>query len=214
MRCYRSTNMAACLVSDRLVFLDLPGDRYFCLEPRQDGAARDVRRESLAEGAVGSDRTAWHVLASEDFSPVEIEAVSASVIDTILPTPSRSNVAAALLRNAQALFDTTIMPLERIVARVARRRQATAARQAPPRCGIAELVAAHLASHRLLSAHDRCLPFSIALTGHLRRAHYAVDLVIGVRLDPFAAHAWVQRDGMVLNDRLEHARSFYPILVA
>lgn len=51
------------------------------------------------------------------------------------------------------------------------------------------------------TAHD-CLVRSLALTAVLRRKGVAADLCIGVIDLPFKAHAWVEGDGWVLNDKL------------
>lgn len=210
MLCYRSAGMAACIVCDRLVFLDLSGDRYFTLEPVQDAMARALLHDGAVHPNVGSYPNAVPVLSAQEFAPVEIATVTSSAIAAPLPRPFASMVAAALLRNVHALIEVQILPLNRIATRFGR----TPRVHAQAACSrLHAILAAHLASHRLLSARDRCLPFSIALASHLRHHHIAVDLVFGVKVDPFAAHAWVQHDGMVLNDTLEHARSFQPILV-
>ena len=60
---------------------------------------------------------------------------------------------------------------------------------------------------------DRCLPRSLALASTLAQRGIESDLVLGVALGPFSAHCWVQKEGVVLNDSLEHVRNFTPILV-
>ena len=75
-------------------------------------------------------------------------------------------------------------------------------------------VAAAWQSKRLWSAENKCLPRSLALARALRRAGGTARLVIGVRLRPFAAHAWVQDGTVVVNDTLDHVLLFTPILVA
>ena len=50
---------------------------------------------------------------------------------------------------------------------------------------------------RVLPADDRCLMRSLVLTGLLARRGVYAKLVIGVRPNPtFAAHAWVEVDGL------------------
>ncbi len=46
-----------------------------------------------------------------------------------------------------------------------------------------------------------CLQRSAATVRLLRRNGFAAQLVIGVQQLPFAAHAWVELDGSVLNDK-------------
>jgi hypothetical protein len=45
-----------------------------------------------------------------------------------------------------------------------------------------------------------CLQRSVVLTRLLRRRGVAADLVIGCRMPPLAAHAWVEVGGEVIND--------------
>jgi len=53
-----------------------------------------------------------------------------------------------------------------------------------------------------------CLQRSAACVCLLRRQGASAELVLGVRTFPFAAHAWVELDGRVLNDSLEHVGRF------
>jgi prolyl oligopeptidase len=46
-----------------------------------------------------------------------------------------------------------------------------------------------------------CLQRSAATTMLLRRYGFAAELVIGARIVPFKSHAWVELDGVVLNDK-------------
>lgn len=61
---------------------------------------------------------------------------------------------------------------------------------------------------------DNCLLDSLVLTTFLN--HYSVPsiLVLGVKTKPFAAHAWVQTDSIVLNDKAENVQMYAPIVVA
>jgi Transglutaminase-like superfamily len=57
------------------------------------------------------------------------------------------------------------------------------------------------ATTRVLGAlprDPRCLTKSLVLTALLARREITATLVIGVRPDPFAAHAWVEQDGRPL----------------
>lgn len=63
------------------------------------------------------------------------------------------------------------------------------------------------------TSRDRCLFDSLALMNLLHLDGLEARWVIGVKDRPFAAHAWVQQDDLVLNDLHEHVRRFTPILV-
>lgn len=56
-----------------------------------------------------------------------------------------------------------------------------------------------------------CLQRSAASTCLLRRYGVSAQLVIGVQQLPFKAHAWVEVDGSVVNDR-PYTREMYAIL--
>lgn len=57
-----------------------------------------------------------------------------------------------------------------------------------------------------------CLPRSLVLWGLLRKRGMDARLRIGVRRGPngFDAHAWVEHDGAVLNDRPDVAERYKP----
>lgn len=56
-----------------------------------------------------------------------------------------------------------------------------------------------------------CLERSLALYHYLRRAGVPARLRLGVQAYPFAAHAWVEHAGTVLNDVPEHVAHFTPV---
>ncbi len=64
-----------------------------------------------------------------------------------------------------------------------------------------------------LTSQDRCLYDSLALVHFLATQGQFAQWVIGVRLNPFAAHSWVQSGGVVLNDQPERVRRYQPILI-
>lgn len=76
-----------------------------------------------------------------------------------------------------------------------------------------QLVTAFERADSLLGRTDRCLVRSVAMASACRRLGISAQFVIGVRSEPFVAHCWVQRDDTVLNDTVEHVRTFTPILV-
>jgi hypothetical protein len=56
-----------------------------------------------------------------------------------------------------------------------------------------------------------CLERSLVLYHYLRRARIPVQFRLGVQPYPFAAHAWVERDGVPINDVPEHVAYFTPV---
>jgi hypothetical protein len=76
----------------------------------------------------------------------------------------------------------------------------------------AVLVDAHIRARMLYPRQIHCLAGSAALATHAWADGYAVAFVIGVQKYPFVAHAWVEHDGHVLNDRADVAGRLAPIV--
>lgn len=66
----------------------------------------------------------------------------------------------------------------------------------------------------LIPRSGRCLPNSMLLLAYLRRHRIFGTWVFGVQTFPFEAHCWVEYDGVVLNDTIEHVRWYTPITAA
>lgn len=56
-----------------------------------------------------------------------------------------------------------------------------------------------------------CLFDSLALGRFLLHAGIRTELVFGVRGGPFAAHAWLQKEGRIVNDDAEYCAGFTPM---
>lgn len=64
----------------------------------------------------------------------------------------------------------------------------------------------------LYTAKDNCLFDSLALVSFLARFDIYPTWVIGVRTRPFAAHSWVLDGTLLLNEKLETAEEYFPVL--
>lgn len=62
-------------------------------------------------------------------------------------------------------------------------------------------------------AREHCLFHAITLLNYLACSRIFPQLVIGVRLNPWTAHAWVQSEEFVLDSTPEQVRFYTPILV-
>ena len=62
------------------------------------------------------------------------------------------------------------------------------------------------------TARERCLLDSMVLAVFLTRSRVPCRFVIGVATKPFSAHAWVEMDGAVANDVIDHVQDYLPIL--
>ena len=70
-------------------------------------------------------------------------------------------------------------------------------------------VRSFLAARRKLPFAPHCLTDSLALLEWLGPARREAMLVLGVKLDPFAAHCWVQHGPRLLNDRPDVVELFH-----
>jgi len=78
---------------------------------------------------------------------------------------------------------------------------------------VRELVAIFLMLSIFLTAKDSCLPRSIALLRFLISYGFCPWLAIGVALNPFHAHCWIQDETFVYNSDVDFAKSFKIIYI-
>jgi hypothetical protein len=65
----------------------------------------------------------------------------------------------------------------------------------------------------VFSTRERCLYDSLVMLHFLKWYGVRPRWVFGVRTKPFAAHCWLQYKNVVLNDTVEHACSFTPVMI-
>ncbi|GGC05050.1 hypothetical protein GCM10011494_24510 [Novosphingobium endophyticum] len=206
-----------CDAGGRLIFLDVHADRYFCLAPEAEAAFRRLvahpgASEAAAPGLLESGmlvRTR-HAEVPRPFSLAR--RAETSLLDLPRLRASSAELLAALSRLALAGLLLRRRGLRRSLERLAAARPSCAPARLDMPQALQRPAAAFEMSARLVRSHDQCLPRSIALARHCAARGLAADLVIGVRLRPFAAHAWVQAGPWLLNDRLDTVRTYTPIL--
>jgi len=76
-----------------------------------------------------------------------------------------------------------------------------------------ELVAVFLWLSLFLTNKDSCLPYSLALLRFLSYFGISPSLAMGVAVNPFHAHCWIQEGPFVFNCDVDIAKSFKPIYV-
>ena len=76
---------------------------------------------------------------------------------------------------------------------------------------LAEIVQGFQRGMRYYPAKRRCVQDSLALMTCLWRRRLDAELYFGVRLDPFAAHCWVQSDDLLLTDPAASVAEFSPV---
>lgn len=215
-----------CYRGDAVVFLDLAKDDYTFVGPEGAAALRclaaldstatspDQRaalNELLDGGLLTTDRSAGRAVAPTimaqatqpllDEDAVAAARASASHVWNFF---AASTVADARLRWGQ---------LHRTIARVQQRkaRHATATSFNVERAR--ELVAIFGRLRSLFPRRYLCLYDSLALIEFLARYGIFPNWIFAVRLEPWAAHCWVQEDGCIFNEDLEEAAGYTPVMV-
>ncbi len=205
-----------CEVNAQLIFLDTRADRYFCLD-----ALREAEFRALIEkpghqavpprlqdaGLLIETPGAGHVAACP---PAYAQA---SVFDDTQPLRLDRPLLDALVRLALVRRSLRRGGLGRILHRLRRAKSRLPEFHDSALPELARLARDFERTARLVRSHDQCLSRSIVLTQIALSRGLAADLVIGVRLNPFAAHSWVQAGSHVLNDRMDSVRTYTPVLV-
>lgn len=208
-----------CRVGDRLIFLDIVADRYFCLsadaensfvqltagadKPAPDGVAHLVAQGLLIERPDG-------VAPAPCIPPDDPEG---SLLDGPLPRVGLLPVMTALHAIGIARLRVKALGLNAVLAAIERRKGRISGVPMDRPAHVARTVAAFERASRIATALDDCLNQSVAVAARLLTQGLRPDLVLGVRLGPFNAHCWVQYKDQLVNDRLDMVRMFTPILV-
>ncbi len=212
-----SETVTACVASDRILFLDVGRDRYFALpsgynEPflswltewQDEDLARRCRT-ILADLKIISSEAARAVVPTactvERPQPVDAE-----------PLPPSRIRAGALVTVGKAVLsawhDVRSKPLGAVLAR--RLSEARFASSAPG--DMRSRLAEFRSVRPFIPVRRICLHDCLALVDWLGPARAGAQLVFGVSAYPFAAHCWVQANGVVLDDHPESPSRFQPIL--
>jgi hypothetical protein len=212
------SGISFCDAGGRLLFLDVVADRYFCLADATERAFRsmtDGRDHPDRDALAGLLRSGMLIETADATTPIPFGAVcapTASLLDAQLPRCGVLPRAAALSTLALTRLSLRRSTLHAILRRLAETKTASSKAEVSASNAIEEVAAAFAWTARIVRSHDQCLSRSIAVARRLAALGLAGDLVIGVRLRPFAAHSWVQADGRLVNDRIDTVRTYTPIL--
>lgn len=208
-----------CQCQGRFIFLDLERERYFALSAE---ANRAFRKWMAGAGLSSEDERTLGTLAQQGLL---IECADCAIPTACRPprppsqSPLESSAGAgltemfwALARLLAARHAVKRKPLLRVLDGLARRKARVGLCE-PMQDELAEIGAAFRRAAFLATPLDQCLPRSLAAAHMLLDRGCRSELVIGVRVQPFAAHCWLQSGSILVNETVEEVRNFTPILV-
>lgn len=210
----------ACNPGGALVLLDLPRDRYLCLD---EGAREVCLRLVKGESSLCDDADVVSELIGAgllfeldgDAKPLLCDDVTCS---GSVPTDYRSgpftpfSVVAALVRILSATIELRLRPLDAVLTGLAAAKNKRSSRR-QSNADLSKIVVSFAKADRVMTALDMCLPRSIALARTLVAYGLTPTLVLAVKLRPFEAHCWVLNGDMVVGDDVGTIAPFTPIFI-
>lgn len=175
------------------------------------GFALEVDEASL-QGLISEGVLTKADSADGDFEPVRVPSATADLLNVAGRSFRIRFVAVAIFWEARIAAQLRIRSLASVLSRARTRWLEDGHSRSEDRGQIEAF--SHASGHAafVLGRTDRCLVRSLALFSILRNRGIAAQFVIGVRSQPFAAHAWVQYGDTVLNDGAEQVSYYTPIL--
>lgn len=209
-------SLTFCETGERLVFLDTVADRYFTVSGTLEMALRALLRGDGVSSAV-ANRLVDEGLLLRRAGPTSIEPfiladpAKTSFLDEPPCTIRPFEVAHLILRiyrTRRAIQEGRFAALLQSL-RLSKTERAIFRSPSPD--ATHTLASQFARTRHVTRTLDQCLPRSLGLAAHAFDLGIPVDLVIGVRMRPFAAHAWVQSAGKLLTDRIDSTRTYTPI---
>ena len=206
------------MVAGRPIFLDVSRDRYLALDSAAEAAFGRARQPLHPPAREHADTT--RLLATKLFTladewrPMAPAQVQIPERQLSPEGPARirfldlPEIWLLLWRARRALASGALEP---VLAQLRGQRLKITAPASP--ADTAALASRFQMARALIPIRPSCLQDSIALGTWLARRGACPDIVFGVKLDPFAAHCWVQTDGEILNDAPDTVSPFAPVLV-
>ena len=205
--------VSACVADGTVVLLDLDRDRYFAVAATASTGARTV--------GILDDATLARLLDMK----LAVPTPGAGMPAFCPPAPAVTGcawtveahgaplpVAGAIARTLVARAELRLSSLSSVLSRL-EIAKGDLPRDPPSRHTIASIGGAFGAASRVTSGADRCLARSIAIARAMLAKGVAPLIVIGVRLNPFAAHCWVQHGGVLMSDEPGTIAPYTPVLI-
>lgn len=224
-----------CVVDDQIVVLDLRHDKYLSLDEDTSSLLRPYVNLLSSRGGVlnrGDEARLDDALSRLSgngilcTAPVPLAATGTHQPlvrphDAITPRPPfrehvRAHHTARYIASVvSAKSALRVRPLYRIVLSEQRKTVARASsRRRFDSAGAARLCSVYSRLRVIATGPRQCLFDSLALKLFLAKYGVYPDWIFGVRLNPFAAHCWLQHGNTLVNESLDSVRQFTPIMAA
>lgn len=215
-----------CCRGDAFVFLDLKQDDYtlvngnaaavlqqLSLQGQVDSSRPELAaalKELLDGGLLTTDRSAGKHICS-----TRAELALEPLLDAETPAPPRLRIshlyrflAACTTASARLRWGRLEKTVKAVETRKSRRSPHTQFDMEQAR----ELTAAFRSLRSLFPRNYLCLYDSLALLEFLARFDIYPTWMFGIKLEPWAAHCWVQQGQFVFNEGVEEAAAYTPIM--
>jgi hypothetical protein len=222
-----------------VVFLDLRSDRYSLLVGRHASTFKNLCLQTFdsANRTLSPDR----LTAPTDANVVQTlitELLENNLLATVkdprtiprhtdivppsrdLPTHQSARNTTLTMKDAWRVFVSCAasyyrlkrLGIEEIIRAIDSRKTREKPGDSAPTLEIARIVNTYKRLRTLFPVNYLCLFDSLSLLDFLGRHNLYVTLVFAVKLDPWAAHCWLQYGAVILNEDLEEARTYVPIM--
>lgn len=210
-----SSGLSFALVDGQPVFMDERNDSYFLLDREQEEQFLDMLSQS-AKRACSTLQLCNAPGLGAEFQTLAATQCLAGV-RSLLDDPRAR-------RRARLIDIVKLWRILRQVRRWVKRRPIQSIldqfRASEPHGGAAlpahQLVDQALrfaAARKAVPVAPNCLADSLAMLVWLKGAGSGATLVFAVKLDPFAAHCWVQAGTLLLNDGVDDTARFQPVRI-
>jgi len=207
-----------CEAASTFIFLDLEKDRYFRLPARLEDHFRKLVDDPLSAGSAAPPLIDAGVLRPATFrqSLSRPRLIAATSGPDALGARGQGGfeVARALASDIGMSQQLRLGRLAALIASYERSKIGRTLSTPLEDDGPVRVVRAYERAKLLRSSANRCLSRSLAMARRLACLRCDALLVIGVRAQPFAAHAWVQSGDIVLNETPDEVSRSTPIFFA
>lgn len=212
-----AAHVHAVAIGPDVVLLDLRQDAYFCLPDlaRALGPVLTDRAADLPAALVDVFRAGgWAADMPEGAPPDRPLREPRADLTVLSPRPLRGRDIGPLIGS---LWDLAVRYHGRGLPQVlefVRRAPSHLAAARTPAPELLDLIARFRSAEVWLPTPGKCLARSFLLLRFLQRSGQSADWVFGVRTWPFGAHCWLQVGDTALDEAVELAAEFKPILAA